>query len=159
VGEILVGDYLAGVGLAGRLRVISGASLPPPAVVTLGPGFAPSGSPPQLSAGIPVLGTTWALSVNGAPSSAPGYLVAAPAPENPLVVAPQITIYPDLLQASEWLLVPLLTAGGGFWSALVPIPFDHNLAGVGFVLQTWFPSPAGLLGGSFSNGLRTTFGY
>jgi len=74
-------------------------------------------------------------------------------------VAPQLTVYPDLFQLASWLLVPIATSPGGFWTALVPIPFDHNLVGVTFILQAWFPSPLGLQAGAYSNGLRTRFGY
>ena len=118
-----------------------------------------SGSPPQLSVSVPFLGSSWSIGINGGPSGAVGFLVAAPGPPNPIQPAAGITIHPDILRIDEWVLLPIATSLGGFWSTVVPIPFSHSLVGLDLVLQGWFPSPPGFLNATYSNGVRAVFGY
>jgi photosystem II stability/assembly factor-like uncharacterized protein len=114
-----------------------------------------SPSPPALSAGTPILGLPWSLSIASVPGPTVALVFASDPPAGPTPVTPSCDVQLDLAATILLAAFPVTAAGTGGTSLSLP---DFPAAG-GFqlVLQAAVPGPSGGL--ALSNGVLATFGY
>jgi len=112
-------------------------------------------APPVLSAGIPLLGQGWSLSIASAPGPGTALVFASDPPAGPVSLPPSCTVFVDL--ATAILLVSFAVTPGGSGATILALPDLPAAGGFALTLQAAGVGPAGGL--ALSNGLLATFGY
>jgi FG-GAP-like repeat len=126
------------------------------ASAVVGSGCAPVAPMPALAIGVPVLGASTSVSIQGPVGAHAAGIFLSPVPPAPTPVGPGCTVFLDL--AALVLAIEPVTDPSGGWSTIATLPQDNALVGLTVRAQAVIVLPAAP-GWALTNAVELTFGF